>query len=153
MEYVTACDAGLGQPSSAAPHCCPARMARGFRIVQGRAQHGERGGSSRQPTGGLRASALRITGVVDVSLGRQDALLPMAVADLVPRKAVATYPTAVAAMPPRGSGHAGDAWRAAGASAAPAAAVLVSRPVTKPAPLRWCACVCSPPGPLVPYAF
>jgi len=106
-------------------------MARVFRSVQGRAQHGKWGRLFAVAADG------RPKGDVYASLGMQDACLPMAVADLVPREAVATSPTDVATsptdvatsptdvatMPPRSWTR----WRRAASS--------------------WCACYCRTRGP------
>ena len=67
-------------------------MARVFRIVHGRAQHGERGRLFAAARNG------ELKGFVYAYLGMQDKHLPMPVADLVPCEAVATYPTNFATM-------------------------------------------------------
>jgi NTE family protein len=67
-------------------------MSRAFRIVHGRAQHGERGRLY------AAASSGRLAGFVYAYLGMRDDRLPMPIADLVPREAVANYPTDFRAM-------------------------------------------------------
>jgi NTE family protein len=92
VDYVIACDAGTGLLLPAIPHIWPTRMARAFRIVHGRAQHGERGRLFAAARNG------EMKGFVHACLGMQDARLPMPIADLVPCEAVATYSTNFAAM-------------------------------------------------------
>jgi len=92
VDYIVACDAGLGQLPHAAPHFWPSRMNRVFRIVHGRAQHGERGRLY------AAASSGRLSGFVYTYLGMRDDRLPIPIADLVPREAVAGYPTDFRAM-------------------------------------------------------
>ena len=92
VDYIVACDAGLGQLTHAAPHFWPSRMSRVFRIVHGRAQHGERGQLY------AAASSGRLSGFVYAYLGMRDDRLPMPIADLVPREVVADYPTDFRAM-------------------------------------------------------
>ena len=92
VDYIVACDAGLGQLAPAAPHFWPSRMNRVFRIVHGRAQHGERGRLYAAISSG------RLSGFVYAYLGMRDDRLPMPMADLVPREAVADYPTDFRAM-------------------------------------------------------
>ncbi len=92
VDYIVACDAGLGQMAPAAPHFWPSRMNRVFRIVHGRAQHGERGRLY------AAVSAGRLSGFVYAYLGMRDDRLPMPIADIVPREMVADYPTDFRAM-------------------------------------------------------
>jgi predicted acylesterase/phospholipase RssA len=92
VDYIVACDAGLGQLAPAAPHFWPSRMNRAFRIVHGRAQHGERGRLY------AAASSGRLSGFVYAYLGMRDDRLPIPIADLVPGEAVAGYPTDFRAM-------------------------------------------------------
>jgi NTE family protein len=92
VDYVVACDAGLGQLKPAAPHIWPTRMDRVFKIMHGRSQHGERGRLYAALASG------KLSGFVYAYLGMQDNHLPVVVGDLVPRDVVASYPTDFAAM-------------------------------------------------------
>jgi NTE family protein len=92
LSYVVACDAGVGRLAARAPHAWPSRMKRVVEIMHGRAQHGGRG------TLYAAAAEGTLDGFVYAYLGMQDGNLPVTVADLVPRSAVATYPTDFRAM-------------------------------------------------------
>jgi predicted acylesterase/phospholipase RssA len=92
VEYIIACDAGAGQSRPAAPHIWPARMKRVVEIMHGRAQHGER---ARLYAAG---SSAKLSGFVYAYLGMRDDRLPVPPVDLVPRGAVASYPTDFRAM-------------------------------------------------------
>ena len=92
VDYVIACDAGLGQLKPAAPHIWPTRMSRVIKIMHGRAQHGERGRLY------AAASSGKLSGFVYAYLGMQDDHLPVVISDLVPRDIVASYPTDFGAM-------------------------------------------------------
>jgi len=93
VDYVVACDAGAGRTQLAAPHIWPTRMKRVVEIMHAQAQHGERARLFGAASSGKRA------GFVYAYLGMHDERVPVPVADLVPRDAVAWYPTDFRAMP------------------------------------------------------
>ncbi len=90
--YIIACDAGRGELRPAAPHFLPWRAARAFDVVHRRAQDA---GRTRLHEW---AAAGRIRGFVMAYLGMRDDRLPVPVADLIPRQAVADYGTNFSAM-------------------------------------------------------
>lgn len=92
VNYIIACDAGVGQLRYAAPHVWPTRMKRVVEIMHGQAQNGER---ARLYTA---TSSGKLSGFVYAYLGMQDDRLPVPPVDLVPRGAVARYPTDFRAM-------------------------------------------------------
>jgi NTE family protein len=92
VKYVIACDAGPGPGRVYSPHIWPWRMKRVVEIMHDRAQHG---GRSALFTARQNAA---LDGMAYVYLGMLDERLPMPAAGLVPRSAVARYPTNFAAM-------------------------------------------------------
>lgn len=92
VKYVIACDAGPGPGRIHSPHIWPTRMKRVVDIMHARAQHG---GRSALFTARENAT---LRGMVYVYLGMLDQRLPVPAAGLVPRSAVARYPTNFAAM-------------------------------------------------------
>lgn len=95
VKYVIACDAGPGPGRIRSPHVWPTRMKRVVDIMHSRAQHG-----GRTPLFAAKENG-KLDGMVYVYLGMIDQRLPMPVADLVPRSAVADYPTNFASMDSR----------------------------------------------------
>jgi NTE family protein len=92
VRYVIACDAGAGPARPVAPHMWPTRMKRVVDIMHARAQHGGRSALFTAVENGALA------GMVYAYLGTADQRLPTPVTDLVPRSAVASYPTNFRAM-------------------------------------------------------
>ncbi|MFC4469314.1 patatin-like phospholipase family protein [Streptomyces xiangluensis] len=92
VPFIIACDAGLGELALKAPHFMAGRLNRSFATVHRKAQD-----SARSRLHEWAASG-RIDGFALAYLGMKDNRLPAPPADLVPRSAVATYPTNFAAM-------------------------------------------------------
>jgi predicted acylesterase/phospholipase RssA len=92
VPYIISCDAGRGELQLNAPHFLLGRVRRSFDIVHRRAQDSGRARLHEW------ASTGRIDGFVMAYLGMPDYRLPVPIADLVPRDAVATYGTNFAAM-------------------------------------------------------
>jgi predicted acylesterase/phospholipase RssA len=92
LPYIIACDAGRGELQPAAPHFLPWRVARAFDVVHRRVQDPGRARLHEW------AAAGRIRGFVMAYLGMRDERLPLPIADLVPRQAVANYGTNFSAM-------------------------------------------------------
>ncbi|MEU5099076.1 patatin-like phospholipase family protein [Streptomyces sp. NPDC020996] len=92
VPFIIACDAGLGELALKAPHFIAGRLNRSFATVHRKAQD-----SARSRLHEWAASG-RIDGFALAYLGMKDDRLPAPPADLVPRSAVATYPTDFAAM-------------------------------------------------------
>ena len=92
-EYIIACDAGAGLlTDDCVPYWWPTRMVRAFESVFRKVQNG----AYQRLHAHVAAGALR--GFVLAYLGQQDDRLPYRPADLVPRSAVAHYPTDFAPM-------------------------------------------------------
>jgi predicted acylesterase/phospholipase RssA len=94
LDYIIAVDAGQGRSVRAAPNFLLGRLSRSFQIAYGRAQDGSRARLNQYAEEG----AMR--GFIHSYLGTRDERLPLPVADLVPREAVANYPTDFAGMTP-----------------------------------------------------
>lgn len=92
VPYIVACDAGRGSPALRSPHFALGRLHRSFDVVHQRAQDGGRARLHEWVAAG------RIKGFVMAYLGMRDDRMPIPVADLVPRHAVASYGTDFAAM-------------------------------------------------------
>ncbi|MER6334154.1 patatin-like phospholipase family protein [Streptomyces sp. NPDC001034] len=92
VPFIISCDASLGELSLKAPHFMPGRLNRSFATVHRKAQD-----SARSRLHEWAASG-RIDGFALAYLGMKDNRLPTPPADLVPRSAVASYPTNFAAM-------------------------------------------------------
>ncbi|MEU6495768.1 patatin-like phospholipase family protein [Streptomyces sp. NPDC046984] len=92
VPFVIACDAGLGELALKTPHFMAGRLNRSFATVHRKAQD-----SARSRLHEWAASG-RIDGFALAYLGMKDDRLPAPPADLVPRSAVATYPTNFRAM-------------------------------------------------------
>jgi NTE family protein len=92
VKYVIACDAGPGPGRVRTPHVWPTRMRRVVEIMHNRAQHGGRSALFTAKENGT------LGGMVYVYLGMLDQRIPVPAAGLVPRSAVAGYPTNFAAM-------------------------------------------------------
>lgn len=92
LDYIVAVDAGPGRSVSRAPNFMLGRLGRSFEIAHSRNQDGSRARVHEL------ASAGRVGGFVYSYLGMRDDRLPVRVADLVPREAVAGYPTNFAKM-------------------------------------------------------
>lgn len=92
VDYVVACDAGVGDPKAHAAHFWPTRLRRSFEITHRRTQDGGRASLHQTLVAG------HIDGFVHAYLGMGDRRLPVPVRDLVPQPQVATYPTNFAAM-------------------------------------------------------
>ena len=92
VPFIIACDAGLGELAMKAPHFMLGRLSRSFATVHRKAQD-----SARSRLHEWAASG-RIDGFALAYLGMKDGRLPAPPADLVPRSAVAGYPTNFAAM-------------------------------------------------------
>jgi NTE family protein len=92
VPYVLSCDAGRGELQMRSPHFLLGRLSRSFDIVHRRAQNGARARLHEW------MAAERINGFVMAYLGMADENLPIPIADLVPREAVASYGTNFSAM-------------------------------------------------------
>jgi len=92
LSYIVSCDAGRGELRIRSPHFLLGRLARSFDVVHGRAQNAARARLHEWTAAG------RLKGFAMAYLGMQDDRLPVPVADLVPRSAVATYGINFSAM-------------------------------------------------------
>lgn len=92
VPFIISCDAGTGEPLPKAPHFILGRMKRSFEVVHRKSQDSSRSRLHEW------ASSGRIDGFALAYLGMKDERLPNRPADLVPRSAVASYPTNFAAM-------------------------------------------------------
>jgi NTE family protein len=92
VEYIVSCDAGRGELRMRSPRFLLGRLSRSFDIVHGRAQNAGRARLHEWVAAG------RISGFAMAYLGMVDGRLPVPLADLVPREAVASYPTNFSAM-------------------------------------------------------
>ncbi|MGV9843420.1 patatin-like phospholipase family protein [Streptomyces fungicidicus] len=92
VPFIIACDAGVGELPLQTPHFMTGRLSRSFVTVHRKAQD-----SARSRLHEWAASG-RIDGFALAYLGMKDHRLPAPPADLVPRSAVATYPTNFRAM-------------------------------------------------------
>lgn len=92
LDYIVAVDAGPGRTAPRAPNFMIGRLKRSFEIAHNRNQDGSRARVHELASTGL------VDGVVYSYLGMRDERLPVPVADLVPREAVAAYPTNFAKM-------------------------------------------------------
>lgn len=95
LDYIVAVDSGPGRSAPRAPNFMVGRLKRSFEIAHSRNQDGSRARIHELAAAGL------VEGVVYSYLGMRDEALPMPVANLVPRHAVAKYPTNFAKMDPR----------------------------------------------------
>jgi predicted acylesterase/phospholipase RssA len=94
LDYIIAVDAGQGRLVRTAPNFMPGRLWRTFQIAYRRAQDSSRAQLNRA------ADAGTIQGFIHAYLATRDERLPLPLADLVPRDAVAHYPTDFAGMSP-----------------------------------------------------
>ncbi len=92
VEYIIACDAGRGQLDSTITYGWLPRIQRSFEASFRKLQDGARGRLHALTDAGA------LSGFAMPYLGQQDRALPVAAADLVPRSAVADYPTDFRAM-------------------------------------------------------
>jgi predicted acylesterase/phospholipase RssA len=92
LDYIVAVDAGPGRTAPRAPNFMIGRLKRSFEVAHDRNQDGSRARVHELASAGL------VDGVVYSYLGMRDERLPTPVADLVPRRAVAAYPTNFAKM-------------------------------------------------------
>ncbi|MGW1395700.1 patatin-like phospholipase family protein [Streptomyces nigra] len=92
VPFIISCDAGLGELPLKAPHFMFGRLNRSFAAVHRKAQDSARARLHEWAASG------RIDGFALAYLGMKDDRLPAPPADLVPRSAVASYPTNFAAM-------------------------------------------------------
>ncbi|MER6145193.1 patatin-like phospholipase family protein [Streptomyces sparsogenes] len=92
VPFIISCDAGQGELALKSPHFMFGRLSRSFATVHRKAQD-----SARSRLHEWAASG-RIDGFALAYLGMKDERLPAPPADLVPRSAVASYPTNFAAM-------------------------------------------------------
>jgi len=92
LPYLISCDAGRGELRMRSPRFLLGRLWRSFDVIHRRAQD-----AGRARLHEWRAAG-RIDGFLMAYLGMRDDRLPAPVADLVPRAAVASYPTNFAAM-------------------------------------------------------
>ncbi|MFJ8053694.1 patatin-like phospholipase family protein [Streptomyces luteogriseus] len=92
VPFIISCDAGLGELTLKTPHFMLGRLNRSFATVHRKAQDSARARLHEWAASG------RIDGFALAYLGMKDERLPASPADLVPRSAVATYPTNFAAM-------------------------------------------------------
>ncbi|MEU1371128.1 patatin-like phospholipase family protein [Streptomyces sp. NPDC005803] len=92
VPFIISCDAGTGQPQPKAPHFMLGRMIRSFEVVHRKSQDSARSRLHEW------AESKRIDGFALAYLGMKDERLPARPADLIPRSAVASYPTNFAAM-------------------------------------------------------
>lgn len=94
IPFIISCDAGVGELTLKAPHFMLGRLSRSFNTVHRKAQDTARSRLHEWAASG------RIDGFTMAYLGMKDDRLPAPPPDLVPRSAVATYPTNFAAMAP-----------------------------------------------------
>jgi hypothetical protein len=87
VPYIVSCDAGRGELRMRSPHFLPGRLSRSFDVVHRRAQDGGRARLHEWVASGC------VNGFVMAYLGMRDERLPLPIADLVPREAVASYGT------------------------------------------------------------
>lgn len=92
LDYIVAVDAGPGPSAPRAPNFMLGRLKRSFEIAHNRNQDGSRARVHELAAAGL------FDGFVYSYLGMRDDRLPVRVADLMPRDAVAAYPTNFAKM-------------------------------------------------------
>ncbi|WP_055495643.1 hypothetical protein [Streptomyces sp. TP-A0356] len=92
VPFIVSCDAGQGELSLKTSHFMFGRLNRSFGTIYRKAQDSARARLHEW------ASSGRIHGFALAYLGMKDERLPAPPADLVPRSAVATYPTNFAAM-------------------------------------------------------
>ncbi|WP_331734193.1 patatin-like phospholipase family protein (plasmid) [Streptomyces sp. NBC_01220] len=92
VPFIISCDAGMGELAVKAPHFMLGRLSRSFATVHRKAQDSTRARLHEWAASG------RIDGFALAYLGMKDDRLPAPPADLVPRGAVALYPTNFAAM-------------------------------------------------------
>lgn len=92
LPFIIACDAGVGELALKTPHFMTGRLSRSFATVHRKAQDSARARLHEWAASG------RIDGFALAYLGVKDDRLPAPPADLVPRSAVAAYPTNFAAM-------------------------------------------------------
>ena len=92
LDYVVAVNAGPGRTAPRAPNFMLGRLKRSFEIAHNRNQDRSRARVHELASAGL------VEGVVYSYLGMRDERLPVPVAGLVPREAVAAYPTNFAIM-------------------------------------------------------
>lgn len=92
LDYIIAVDAGQGRPTRGAPNFMPGRLKRSFNIAYSKAQDGSRARLNQAAEAGM------IRGFIHPYLATRDDRLPRSFADLVPREAVADYPTNFARM-------------------------------------------------------
>ncbi|MFD9238447.1 hypothetical protein ACFWB3_24705 [[Kitasatospora] papulosa] len=92
VPFIIACDAGLGELPLKTPHFMLERLSRSFATVHRKAQDSARARLHEWAASG------RIDGFALAYLGMKDDSLPASPADLVPRRAVASYPTNFAAL-------------------------------------------------------
>ncbi|MYS19871.1 NTE family protein [Streptomyces sp. DvalAA-14] len=92
VPFIISCDAGMGELTVKAPHFMIGRLRRSFDTVHRKAQDSARARLHEWAASG------RIDGFALAYLGMKDDRLPAPPHDLVPRSAVATYPTNFAAM-------------------------------------------------------
>lgn len=94
LDYIIAVDAGQGRPVRTPPNFMLGRLKRSFEIAYNKAQDGSRARLNQS------AEAGTIQGFINPYLATRDKLLPLPLADLVPREAVICYPTNFARMTP-----------------------------------------------------
>jgi predicted acylesterase/phospholipase RssA len=94
LDYIIAVDAGQGRAVRTAPNFMLGRLSRSFQIAYNRAQDGSRARLNQYAEEGT------IRGFIHAYLATRDERLPLPLADLVPREAVASYPTDFASMTP-----------------------------------------------------
>jgi predicted acylesterase/phospholipase RssA len=92
VPYIVCCDAGRGRLVARSPHFLFPRATRTFEVVHRRSQDGGRARLHEW------AATKQIRGFVMAYLGMADNKLPVPVADLIPRQAVAEYGTNFSAM-------------------------------------------------------
>lgn len=92
LDYIVAVDAGPGGTVTRAPNFMLRRLKRSFEIAHTRNQDGSRARVHELASAGL------LDGVIYSYLGMRDERLPVPIANLVPRSAVAAYPTDFAKM-------------------------------------------------------
>jgi NTE family protein len=94
LDYIIAVDAGQGQRIRTAPNFMPGRLKRSFDIAYRKAQDGSRARLNQA------AEAGTIRGFINPYLATRDKILPLPLADLVPREVVLDYPTDFGRMTP-----------------------------------------------------
>ena len=92
VDYVIACDAGRGLLDPVVPYVWLSRVERSFESTYRKVQDAGRGRLHDATASG------RLRGFAMPYLGQQDRALPAPPSDLVPREAVADYPTNFAPM-------------------------------------------------------